>query len=409
MDRGPTRAHGHAGHLLAIVENVPFGIDPRLTKQVEALLEQDFRVTVVSRRDPSNDVWRSVPGLHVIEFPAPPEPARILGYAAEYGLAFVWAAALSARVLLQDRVDVIQLCQPPDVYVPLTLLFRVLGYKVVVDQRDLMSELYTARYERPRPLVVAALKRLEQLSQAAANQVLCVNQFLQKRAMAAGLSPSRVTVVRNGPVLGRVARAVPDPDVKHGRRYLSCWIGKMGRQDRLDLLIAALGHLVHGLGRTDCQFAILGDGECFADTRRMVEELGLDQWVIFTDWVPEEVVFRYLATADVGLDASLQEEVSPVKAIEYMALGVPIVAFDLQETRAAARDAAAYAPPGDVKALAEAIDALLDDPDRRARMGRIGSSRVRESLAWDRQAADYLRVIEGLTRDRRRARRPQPS
>jgi len=395
--------------LLAIVENVPFGIDPRLTKQVEALLEQDFRVTVVSRRDPSNDVWRSVPGLHVIEFPAPPEPARILGYAAEYGLAFVWAAALSARVLLQDRVDVIQLCQPPDVYVPLTLLFRVLGYKVVVDQRDLMSELYTARYERPRPLVVAALKRLEQLSQAAANQVLCVNQFLQKRAMAAGLSPSRVTVVRNGPVLGRVARAVPDPDVKHGRRYLSCWIGKMGRQDRLDLLIAALGHLVHGLGRTDCQFAILGDGECFADTRRMVEELGLDQWVIFTDWVPEEVVFRYLATADVGLDASLQEEVSPVKAIEYMALGVPIVAFDLQETRAAARDAAAYAPPGDVKALAEAIDALLDDPDRRARMGRIGSSRVRESLAWDRQAADYLRVIEGLTRDRRRARRPQPS
>jgi glycosyltransferase involved in cell wall biosynthesis len=409
VDGGPTRARGHAGHLLAIVENVPFGIDPRLTKQVEAVLEQDFRVTVVSRRDPSNDAWRSVPGLHVIEFPAPPEPASILGYAAEYGLAFVWAAALSARVLLQSRVDVIQLCQPPDVYVPLTLLFRALGYKVVVDQRDLMSELYTARYERPRHLVIAALKRLEQLSQAAANQVLCVNQFLQERAMAAGLSPSRVTVVRNGPVLGRVARAVPDPDVKHGRRHLCCWIGKMGRQDRLDLLVAALDHLVHGLGRTDCQFAILGDGECFADTRRMVEELGLDQWVTFTDWVPEEVVFRYLATADVGLDASLQEEVSPVKAIEYMAFGVPFVAFDLQETRAAARDAAAYAPPGDVKALAEAIDALLDDPDRRARMGRIGSSRVRESLAWDRQAANYLRVIEGLTRDRRRARRPQPS
>jgi glycosyltransferase involved in cell wall biosynthesis len=395
--------------LLAIVENVPFGIDPRLTKQVEAVLEQDFRVTVVSRRDPSNDAWRSVRGLHVIEFPAPPEPASILGYAAEYGLAFVWAAALSARVLLQSRVDVIQLCQPPDVYVPLTLLFRALGYKVVVDQRDLMSELYTARYERPRPLVVAALKRLEQLSQAAANQVLCVNQFLQERAMAAGLSPSRVTVVRNGPVLGRVARAVPDPDVRHGRRHLCCWIGKMGRQDRLDLLVAALGHLVHGLGRTDCQFAILGDGECFADTRRMVEELGLDQWVTFTDWVPEEVVFRYLATADVGLDASLQEEVSPVKAIEYMAFGVPIVAFDLQETRAAARDAAAYAPPGDVKALAEAIDGLLDDPDRRARMGRIGGSRVRESLAWDRQAANYLRVIEGLTRDRRRVRRQRPS
>lgn len=411
VDGGPRRAggHGHAGHLLAIVENVPFGIDPRLTKQVEAALERGFRVTVVSRRDPSNDAWRPVSGLRVIEFPAPPEPGSILGYAAEYGLAFVWAAALSARVLLRDRVDVIQLCQPPDVYVPLTWAFRALGYKVVVDQRDLMSELYTARYDRPRPLVVAGLKRLERLSQAAADRVLCVNQFLQERAVAAGLPPSRVTVVRNGPMLGRVARAVPDPDVKQGRSYLCCWIGKMGRQDRLDLLVGAIRHLVHVLGRTDCQFAILGDGECFAETRRMVEEAGLDQWVTFTDWVPEEAVFRYLATADVGLDASLQVEVSPVKAIEYMAFEVPIVAFDLRETYAAAQDAAAYAPPGDVEGLARAIDALLDDPDRRARMGRIGSRRVRESLAWDRQAASYLRVIEDLTRDRRRAPSRQPS
>lgn len=363
----------------------------------------------MSRRDPSNDDWRSVPGVRVLEFPAPPEPASILGYAAEYGLALVWAGALSARVLLRDRVDVIQLCQPPDVYVPLALAFRALGYRVVVDQRDLMSELYTARYERPRPLVAAALKRLERLSQATANQVLCVNQFLQERAMAAGLPPGQVTVVRNGPLLDRVARAVPDPGVKQGRTYLCCWIGKMGRQDRLDLLVEAIRQFIHGLGRTDCQFAILGDGECFADTRRMVEEAGLDKWVTFTDWVPEEEVFRYLATADVGLDASLQVEVSPVKAVEYMAFEVPIVAFDLRETRAAAQDAAAYAPPGDVEGLARTIDALLDDPDRRARMGRIGGRRVQESLAWDRQAVTYLQVIEDLMRDRRRALSRQPS
>ena len=398
-----SRRRGSTGHVLALVENVPFGIDTRLTKQVDALLERGYRVTVVSRQDPSNDVYRAS-GVEVLEFPAPPERPGVVGYAIEYSLAFLWAAALSCRALLWGRVDVIQVCQPPDVYLPLIRLFRALGYGVVVDQRDLMSELYGSRYDHPRPVVIKALKALERLSQTSAHQVLCVNEFLRERAHAAGVVPDRVTVVRNGPVLGRVARANPDPTLKRGRRHLCCWAGKMGRQDRLDLLLGAIRHLVYELGRTDTQIVILGDGECLEETRRMAGELGLDDWVAFTDWVAEDTLFRHLATADLGLDASLQEEVSPVKAIEYMAFGVPFVAFDLRETRAAAQDAAAYAPPGDVEGLARAINAMLDDATRRTEMGRAGRRRVEESLAWDRQAAGYVQVIDGL-RNRRRRRR----
>lgn len=395
-----------AGHLLAVVENIPFGIDTRLTKQVAALLDHGYRVTVVSRRHPSNDAYRSVAGVRVLEFPPPPERASILGYVVEYGLAFLWAAALSARVLLSDRVDVVQLCQPPDVYAPLAWLLRLLGKKVVVDQRDLMSELYTARYDRPRPQVISALRLLERLSQAGAHQVLCVNRFLEERALAGGIAPARVTVVRNGPMLERVARAVPDPTLKRGRAHLCCWAGKMGLQDRLDLLLGAIRELVHGRARRDCQFAILGDGEYFAEAKRLAAEFELDQWVTFTDWVSEETVFRYLATADLGLDASLQSEVSPVKTIEYMAFGLPSVAFDLRETRAAAGDAAAYAMPGDVSGLARAIDDLLDDPGRRAAMARTGRARVRDTLAWDRQATTYLKAIDRLRKGRRAPKRP---
>jgi glycosyltransferase involved in cell wall biosynthesis len=386
---------GGAGHLLALVENIPFGIDTRLTKQVEVLLEHGYRVTVVTRADPSNDAWRTVDGVRIRQFPAPPERPGMAGYAVEYGLAFLWAAALSARAL-RDRVDVIQVCQPPDVYIPLLWIFRGLGYGVLVDQRDLMSELYYARYHRPRPLVVRVLKALERWSQASAHQVLCVNQFLRERSLAAGLSPDRVTIVRNGPVLGRVDRAAPDPTLKRGRRHLCCWAGKMGRQDRLDLLLGALRHLIHDLGRTDVQVAILGDGECFEETKELASKLRLGPWVTFTDWVPEETVFRYLATSDLGLDASLQSEVSPVKAIEYMAFGVPFVAFDLQETRTAASSAAVYVAPGDVEGLARAIHGLLDDPERRSAMGRAGRQRVEEFLAWERQAATYLKVVDGL-------------
>ena len=395
--------HGSAGHVLALVENVPFGIDTRLTKQVDALLESGYRVTVVSRKDPSNQAYRTS-GVQVLEFPPPPERPGVAGYTIEYGLAFLWAAVLSARALLRDRVDVIQVCQPPDVYLPLIRLFRALGYGVVVDQRDLMSELYGSRYEHPRQVVIKALKALERLSQTSAHQVLCVNEFLRERAHAAGVVPERVTVVRNGPVLGRVDRASPDPTLKRGRRYLCCWAGKMGRQDRLDLLLGAIRHLVYELRRADTQIVILGDGECLEETQRMANELGLNDWVSFTDWVSEETLFRHLATADLGLDASLQEEVSPVKAIEYMAFGMPFVAFDLRETRAAAQNAAAYAAPGDVEGLARAMNAMLDDEARRTEMGRVGRRLVEESLSWDRQTPGYVQVIDGL-RNRRRRRR----
>jgi glycosyltransferase involved in cell wall biosynthesis len=206
-----------------------------------------------------------------------------------------------------------------------------------------------------------------------------------------------VTIVRNGPVLGRVESAARDESLRLGRSSLCCWVGKMGRQDRLDLVLRAVEHVVQDLGIKDIRFAILGDGECLAETITLSSQLGLDPWVSFPGWVPESTVFSYLATADLGIDASLQEEVSPVKVMEYMAFGVPFVSFDLGETRAIGAGAGAYVPPGDVAALARALVSLLGDPVRRASMARIGRQRVQDELAWEHQATNYLSVMAGLS------------
>jgi glycosyltransferase involved in cell wall biosynthesis len=396
---------GSAGHVLAIVENVPFALDHRLCKQVDTLLGQGYRVSVITRRHPRNGLHRSTPGLRLLEYRPPAESGRATGYVFEYGYSLVMAWTLALRARLERRIDIAQLCQPPDIYFALGITLRVLGCRLVVDQRDLLPELYMARYARPNRMMLATLQRLERLSHKVAGRVICVNDYLKERAIkSSGLSPDSVTVVGNGPVLSRVERAKPDATLKHGRTYMCCWVGMMGRQDRLDLLLRSIQFLVYSVGRTDCHFVVIGNGECFASAKALCKELELDQWVTFTGWVPEESVFRFLATADVGLDASLQPEVSPVKAMEYMAFGVPLVSFDLPETRATAQQAATYASLGDVHGLARAIDSLLNDPERRAAMGRIGRQRVRENLAWDRQAVIYLRVIEGL-RNRGTSRR----
>lgn len=394
---GPER--NSAGRVLIILENNPAGQDNRVFKQIGSLIENGYSVRVITRRHPSNDAYRSAPAVRLFEYPSPPEPRSLFGYVAEYGYSFLMAAALSVRVLAAERIDIVQFCQPPDVYFLLAPVLRWAGVRVVVDQRDLLAELYVARYGRISRRLLSVLSLFEKLSQRSAEHILCVNEYLRKRALAASRLPAcSVSIVRNGPVLAQVAESSGDDALKRGRRYLCCWVGEIGRQDRVDLLIESIRRVVHVLGRTDCQFVIIGDGESLAEAKSLARKLEVDDWIDFPGFLPREQVFQYLATADLGLDASLQAEVSPVKAMEYMAFGLAFVAFDLPETRIIGEGAAAFAEPGDIVGHARNIDALLDDPQRRETLGSAGRRKVDEELAWERQAFEYVESLNGLLR-----------
>ncbi|MDD7941996.1 glycosyltransferase family 4 protein [Actinomycetospora lutea] len=403
----PPDRPGVAAHVLLVVENIPAAVDQRLRKQVPALLAAGHHVTVVTRRDPAQDPWRGVPGLTLLEHPAPPESPGVLGYLQEYGLAFGWAAVLAPRAHRRRPVDVVQFCQPPDVYFPIAWLLRALGARVVVDQRDLMPELFAARYGTS-PAMERVLRWLERRTQAVATVTITVNHHLRRRLETAGAPAERIAVVRNGPRLALVEAARPDPALRSGAAALCCWAGKMGRQDRVDLLVDAIAVLVHDHRRRDVRFVLLGDGECLDELRAQVVARGLEAWVALPGWLSEDELFTHLATADVGLDTSLQVEVSPVKVMEYMAFGLPVVAFDLPETTALTAGAGVAVPAGDVRRFAAELDALLDDPARARRLGAEGRRRVVDELCWERQAAVYLEAIDRAAAPTRRRRRRAP-
>jgi glycosyltransferase involved in cell wall biosynthesis len=170
----------------------------------------------------------------------------------------------------------------------------------------------------------------------------------------------------------------------------------MGAQDRLDLSLRAASDVVHRLGRRDVRFAFIGDGESLKGAKALAGRLGIEEWVSFPGWLDEGRCFAYLATADIGIDANLQEEVSPVKAMEYLAFGLPFVAFDLPQTRTMAGDAGSYVPRGDTSAFADEIVRLIEDPDRAEGMGRAGVERVQMVLSWERQEERYLDVYRSL-------------
>jgi glycosyltransferase involved in cell wall biosynthesis len=379
--------------ILLVVENVALARDHRLQKQVSSLHGHGYRVTVICRSDPAN----SCPaGAGLRAYRAPADGTGKLGFAWEYGYSFAMAAWLAAGVFRRDRFDAIQVSGTPDIYFALAAPYRLLGRPLVLDQRDLSPELYVLRYGR-RGAVYRALRWLERRSYRAADQVITVNATLREAALTrGGLPPEAVTVVGNGPVLASAHRREPRLELKCGKPFLCCWLGHMGPQDRLDLALRAVACLVHDIGRTDCHFAFVGDGEARVHAIRLAAQLEISQWVSFPGWAGQDEAFTYLSTADLGLEPNMEEIVSPVKGMEYMAFGLPFVSFDLAETRALACEAAAYALPGDVAGFARLIDELLSDPARRAELGQAGRRLVAERVAWDRQEDAYLGVYQHL-------------
>jgi len=390
-----------APRVLVLVENLPLAWDRRLGKQVRTLVDAGYAVSVICRRDPGN---RDVAGVDVHEYAPPRDAASKLGYAREYGYSWVMAAL---RILAAARrgFDVVQLCGPPDIYFPLGLLCRLFGRPVLLDQRDPSPELYVARYGSAGGVTYRVLRLLEHASYRSADRVVTVNETMRRMAVErGGVAVGATTVVGNGPVLADVRPGPRQPQLRRSREHLCCWIVAMGPQDRLDLGMRVVHQLVQVRGRTDCHFSFLGDGESREGAVRLAGELGVTDWVSFPGLVGQDEVFSHLATADVGIDPGMDETVSPVKAFEYMAFAVPLVAFDLREVRVLCGNGGVYAPPGDVEAFAELVDHLLDDPRRRREIGLAGRLRVEESLAWDHQAPAYVAVVDELVR--RRGRTP---
>jgi glycosyltransferase involved in cell wall biosynthesis len=315
---------------------------------------------------------------------------------------------LTIRVALRDGFDVMQACNPPDTFFAIGALFRPFGKKFVFDQHDLCPELLESRGQAYSRLLYRGLLLLERGTYATAKHVISTNESYRRIALTRGRKRADdVTVVRTGPDPDKLKRIAQHPEHRRGRDHLVVYIGVMGPQDGVDYALRAIAHLVHVLGRKDTSFTMIGKGDAFDDLTALCRQLDLDDYVLFTGRAPDELVAELLSTADIGLSPDPKNPLNDVstmnKTMEYMAYELPVVAFDLIETRVSAEDAAVYVEPNVIEQYAAAIDELLDDPERRAQMGKFGRVRVENVLAWEISARAYVSVYDALTRPEARA------
>jgi glycosyltransferase involved in cell wall biosynthesis len=393
---------GRPPHVLIIVENLPVPFDRRVWQEARTLRAAGAEVTVIC---PATEDWparsETIEGVDILRHPMPREAGRILDYPVEYAAALFWELVLSLRLRGRKRIDVIQGCNPPDLIFLVALVHRLLfRTPFVFDHHDINPELFEAKFGR-RGLGWRLVSIAERLTYRTARQAIVTNESYRTIAIErGGMDPDDVTVVRSGPDLTRMVVMDPVPELKRGKEHLVAYVGVMGRQEGIDYALDAARIMVSEQGRDDVHFTFVGSGPDLERLRRRCTELGLDDVVEFTGRLPDRDLLEILNTADVCINPDewnpMNDKSTMNKIVEYMALGKPIVQFDLREGRVSALDAALYARANDARDFADKIVTLLDDPARRDAMGSFGRRRVVDELHWGKEAPKLLGAYRRL-------------
>jgi glycosyltransferase involved in cell wall biosynthesis len=391
--------------VLIIVENIPVPFDTRVWKEAASLQANGYEVTVLSPRGKGySQSHEIIDGVHIFRHPMPKEGNGPLGYLREYSCALFWEFLYAWWIYLRRGFHVIQGCNPPDDIFLVALPFKIFGVKYIFDQHDAIPELYLSKFEK-RGAFYRIQVWLEKLTYRFSDVVMATNSSYKDLAVTrGGLDPQDVFIVRNGPDL-ETFKAVPaNPALKHGKPNLVGYVGNMGVQEGLDILMDVVLH-IKNMGRRDIHFTCIGGGPGLAGLRKLVQDKGLEDMVNFTGRIPDQELLEILSTADVCVNPDKPCEMNDIstmiKIMEYMALGKPIVQFDLKEGRNSAKGASLYADNrNQVADFATKILWLLENGDDRKRMGQFGRKRVEEELAW-KYSVENLLAAYGLAFSKR--------
>jgi glycosyltransferase involved in cell wall biosynthesis len=372
-------------HVLIIVENLSVPFDRRVWQEANSLKENGADISIICPKMKGYfKTFEQINGINIYRHPLK-EGKGVFGYLKEYSSALYWEFILSFKVYLKKRFHVIHGCNPPDLIFIIALFFKILGVKYVFDHHDINPELYLAKFNK-KGFFYKFLLLAERLTFATANYSIATNESYKEIAIRRGKMPeSRVQVVRSGPNLDRLIINKGNMKYKKGRDFLIGYVGVIGEQEGLDLLLKSAKEIVSK--RNNVQFAIIGGGTKLQAIKEMTQKMGLDDYIDYYGRVDDETMINILNTADICVNPDKPTEMNNLstmnKIMEYMALKKPIVQYDLKEGRVSAQNASLYAKNTSPEDFADKMMWLLGNPKARNEMGEFGYNRIINYLSWE--------------------------
>ena len=398
---------GKKRRVLIIIENLPAPFDRRVWQEATTLRDAGYVVSIACPTAKGyGKRYEVIEGIPIYHYKLPNEAEGALGYLLEYSAALFWQFVICWKVLFGPGFDVIHACNPPDNIFLIGGFFKIfLGKKYLFDHHDINPELYEAKFGK-RDFFYKVMLSWERWTFKIADVSIATNESYKKIAIErGGMAPEKVHVVRSGPKLDRLRKLPPIESLKKGRKFLVGYVGVMGAQEGIDYLLRAIQHIVTQFKRDDIHFGLVGGGTDLEAMKEYAVELGVADYVTFTGRAPDQEMIEMLNTADICVNPDVANEMNDKstmnKIMEYMALGKPIVQFDLTEGRFSAQTASLYAEKNNIEDMANKIVQLLDDPEMRKEMGEFGYNRVVNELEWRYEAPKLLAAYDDLFGGRR--------
>lgn len=388
-----------------IVENLTVPLDRRVWQEARTLAEAGYRVSVVCPKGRGfEQAYEVREGIEIYRHGLW-EASGPLGYLLEYVIALASEFRLALKAYRRTRFRIVHAANPPDTMFLIALFFKLFGVRFIFDHHDLNPELFEAKFGR-RGLFYKLVCLAERMTYRTATVSIATNESYREIALTrGGMSSGRAFIVRSCPDLKNVCIEPPHPELRNGRALLVVYVGVMGPQDGLDLLLESIRIIVQDAKRDDIYFALIGRGPETPRLKVLAAEKGLDSCVTFTGRLPDAEMWAYLSTADLGVAPDpknpMNDKSTMNKILEYMAFGRPVVLYDLTEGRRSAGDAGLYAEPNDPKDFARQMLRLLDSRELRQTLGARGRKRIEESLNWDIEKRELLKAYETALDDQR--------
>jgi glycosyltransferase involved in cell wall biosynthesis len=386
-------------HILIIVENLPVPFDRRVWQEANTLMDNGAKVSIICpKMKDYNASYEIINGIEIYRHYIPYDARGAFGYMVEYGTALFWEFFLSWKIYFKKRFHVIHGCNPPDLIFLVALWFKILGVKYVFDHHDINPELYIAKFNR-KGFFYKMMVLFERMTFATADFSIATNESYKEIAIKRGkMTEDKIQIIRSGPKLDRLKLLPSDNQFFKGKKYLVGYVGVIGEQEGIDLLLESVKFIVSM--RKDIQFAIVGGGSDLEKMKHLSTEYGLDEFVDFYGRVPDDLLISILNSSDICVNPDKPTEMNNLstmnKIMEYMALKKPVVQYDLKEGRFSAKDASLYARCGNTLDFANKIMQLIDNPELRVQMGTYGYDRVLNELSWDFEKEKLIRFYSGV-------------
>jgi len=385
-----------------IVENLPVPIDRRVWQEARTLRDAGYRVSIICPKGSGFQKSReTLEGIEIYRHWLW-EASGPVGYFFEYSWALTAQFLLSLRAYARTRFRVLQACNPPDTIFLIGRFYKLFGVRFIFDHHDLNPELYETKFQR-HDFGYKLVCWAERSTFRTADVSIATNESYREVALKrGGLPRERTFVVRSCPDLARIRIRPPQPELKEGRQHLVVYLGVMGHQDGLDLLLESIAYIKNFRKCEDTLFVLIGSGPELPRLKELASQKGLDSLVKFTGRLPDEDVAAYFSTAAFGVAPDratpMNDKSTMNKIMEYMAFGLPVVLYDLREGRRSAGDAGLYARNDNPEDFARKVLTLLDSDSLRAELGARGRKRIEEQLNWDSEKRVFLEAYAATLR-----------